>query len=616
MPVLHKSVVSNSTLLSTVQNHKQTETMGLPIVTGGRSSSSRHLLPSELKDIVSCSCSYCGCNNSGHPHTVAFCRSECSSLTASLTVSYFQGREEEITARMKDTEDFEFIYDCTTNIHARCGSTTRFVAVEICISDFSPSSWHNNYNTRRRISKYCIPLKAPSNPSSIDDITIGIIPTYVTPRVIFSSYDRYLACLIPHGCCSGSCSGSSLVIFRLDSSTPDNKLHFPLPSFLPQDSPNHSSTSLRTAVDPRIVNFQQQNPRFCMTCICGATEPYFLAGCYTNGSILAVAWKRAKITVPILDGFKDVTTENENGNRIIISMSYVNFNHLTTEQQQGRLAVTYADGTINIFLSITNPTTQQYLNDAATTRVSKLQLLCILDSNDTSFYPIIDSKWINYYTLAVAVDTIFDSKKHKKDQTFVACQVWQITSDNQHVIAELSLNTTDIKNTTGRNDETAAAQQRRDHSYSKTEEQDYSFPTHKRDHGKNSIIDIDCTCHQDNIVVISSAYYCQDEGVQSFFCLWDWKSCTVGFLLGQKQSLELSRAVICHSGFLLYHVYIESNNKNTLVLDHYDLSILNPPETRSTHQSSQQQVSSLLLSSRYVSFPLCCHATLSCQVSS
>lgn len=589
--------------------------MGLPIVTGGRSSSSRHLLPAVLKDIVTCSCSYCGGNNSGHPHKVAFCRSECSSLTASLTISYFHGHEEEITARIKDSEDFEFIYDCTTHIHDRCGSTTRFAAVEICISDFSPSSWHNNI-ARRRISKYYIPLKAPSNSSSIDDSTIGIIPKYVSPRVIFSSYDRYLACLIPHGCCSGSCSGSSLVIFRLDSSTPDNKLDFPLPSFLPQDAPNHSNTSLRTAVDPRIVNFQQQNPRFCITCICGATEPYFLAGCYTNGSILAVAWKRAKITVTILDGFSDLTTENENGSRIIISMSYINFNPLTTEQQQGRLAVTYADGTINIFLSITNPGTQQYLNDAATTRVSKLQLLCTLDSSGTSFYPIIDSKWINYYTLAVAVDAICDTQKQQKDTTFVVCQVWQITSDNQHVISKLSLSTTDIKNTTGRNDETAAAQQRKDHSYSKTEEQYSSFATHKRDHGKKSIIDIDCTYHHDNIVVISSAYYCQDEGVQSFFCLWDWKSCTVGFLLGQKQSLELSRAIICHSGFLLYHVYVESNNKNTLVLDQYDLSILNPPETHSTRQSSQQQVSSLLLSSRYVSFPLCSHATLSCQVSS
>lgn len=580
--------------------------MGLPIVTGGRSSLSRRLLPPALKDIVSCSCSYCGCNNSGHPHKVAFCRSECSTLTATLTVTYFQGREEEITARMKETEDFEFIYDNITNIHDR-GSTTRFAGVEICISDFSSSSCHG-YTARRRISKYCIPLEELSNPSFIDERTIGITPRVFTPKVLFSSYDRYLACLIPHGCCTGSYSGSSLVIFRLDSSTPDDKIHLPLPSFLPQDAPKQNNNSLKIAVDPRIVPFRQQHPRFNITCICGATEPYFLAGCQTNGSIFAITWKRAKISGIIFDGFEDYTTENVNGG-IIIRMSYIAFNSLTPNQQQGRLAVTYADGTINIFLSLINPTSQQCLKD----RVAKLQLLCTLGNNSTTFYPILDSKWINHCTLAVAVDTV---SEQKQDSTIVVCHVWEINSDTQNVISTLSLRTTDIKNTAGRSDETAVVDQRKDHSNSKNEEEDSWFSMQTRYHGRNSIIDIDCTCHHDSTIVISSVYYCQHEGVQSFFCLWDWKSCTLGFLLGQKQPLEFSRAFICKSGFLLYHIYVESNNKNTLVLDHFDLSVLNPPETRSARQSSQQQVSSLLLSSRYVNFPLCSHATLSCQVSS
>lgn len=581
--------------------------MGLPIVTGGRSSLSRILLPPALKDIVSCSCSYCGYNNSGHPHKVAFCRSECSTLTATLTVTYLQGPEEEIAARMKETNDFEFIYDNATNMHDR-GSTTRFAGVEICVSDFSSSSCHN-YTARRRISKYCIPLEELSNPSSLDERTIGSIPRAFTPKVLFSSYDRYLACLIPHGCCTGTYSGSSLVIFRLDSSTPDDKIHIPLPSFLPQDAPKQNNKSLKIAVDPRIVPFQQQNPRFNITCICGATETYFLAGCQTNGSIFSITWKRVKISGIILDGLEDYSKQDENGNRIIINMSYIVFNTLTPNQQQGRLAVTYADGTINIFLSLINPTNQQYLND----RVAKLQLLCTLSNNNTPFYPIIDSKWINYCTLAVAVDTM---SEQKQDSTIVVCQVWEITSDTQNVISKLSLRTTDIKNTAGRSDETAAVDQRKDHSHSENEEEDSCFPTQTRNHGRDSIIDIDCTCHHDSTIVISSGYYCQGEGVPPFFCLWDWKSCTVGFLLGQKQPLDFSRAVICNSGYLLYHIYVESNNKNTLVLDHYDLSVLNPPETRWARQSSQQQVSSLQLSSRYVSFPLCSHATLSCQVSS
>jgi hypothetical protein len=590
--------------------------MGLPIVTGGRSSSSRRLLPPALKDVVSCSCTYCGYSNSGHPHKVAFCSNESSSLTASLTVTYFHGREEEITALLVDAEELEFVHDPSSSRD----STKKFAQIEICITDIS-SNCHSI--TRRSISKYWIPLAVVSYPTTTDS-NVRDFPTNICPKVIFSTNDRYLACLIPHGCCMASSTGSTLVIFRLElclGDSHDGKVHFPLPSFLPQDTPNNKASSLRRAVDPRIVDFQQQQPLF-VTCICSAAEPYLLAGCNTNGSIIAITWKRAKLVGIVFDGYNNdnnFDNHDDNTNKAISNMSYIGFGPMNTEQHQHRLAVICVNGTTKIYHSSSfAASTLQQSSDPATVRPWKFEYLCTLGNKDTLLLPSIDSTWINFCTLAVAVDTLSDSQKQQQQHqqtNFIACQVWEVASDKPNLISTLSLNNADIRNTWGSKYETATQLQRNGFN-SRAAADNLSFPAKAENQSRSSIIQINCTYHHDSTIIISSAYYCQKDGVQSFICLWDWKSSTVGFLLGQQQLLEFSRAVIGQFGYSLHHVFIELNNKNSLVQDHYELSMLNPSETHPARLSSQQQVSSLLLSSRYVSFPLCSHATLSCQVSS
>ena len=538
--------------------------MGFPIVTGGRSSSSRRL-PQQDKVEAVCHClAHCG------PSMVAMSTNSTSSLTATMTIKYSTS-----SSPMLVEED-----DSIKSAHSTTSNEYTVAQIEIRIADIlSPSTT----SASTTVSKYHIPIPTQQQETS----NTGSMPNnMISPQIIFSLHDQYMACLIPHCFCKNN---SSVVIFDLEPDSPSNSTA--LPYYL------LSHPTGRKAVQPRMVHHLEEH-RITSICAAGKEDSFFfLAGCNTNGSIIAIPWKKrttTKLSTKVLFPGHDHLDTQPHGIISKISSSFKD------EHDFSQLAVLNSNGSVLLFtIALSKPmdTSPNVLKrmDSSIVNALKVEYVCTIDI----MLPCIDILWIESSILAVAIDTVASAERQDQQQTFTACQVWEVASSTPpNLVSTLTL---DINSN---NDSSTNSQPNENNNHIAFDERISTLNSNNNNDNHSKDFQM-CSHHRENNVIVISSCYAKNR--QSFLCIWDWKSSTIGFQLSFSKRVVFSHIVIGYFGYTLSHHHIIENNIVSLVHDTYELSILNP--------SRQQHASSLLLSAHYVGFPLLSHATLSCQVS-
>ena len=532
--------------------------MGLPIALGGKALSSRPIAPPQpipedasdgtVLDPVVLECAPRLATAVSHDHK----------LSATCSISYYDMMRLDTGAR-----------------------ETTMAEIRVQISPLS-QAFSSNY--RDLLHRIPFPVSKREQ-----DETRDFVP--LSPSVVFASDGRNLACVVPHP----RLEQSMLVIFQLRKPRTNPNVTLPRPSYL---GPAPTIPLVRVATNPHVTKLPNDAPLLKASAICNVdaqSGSLLLAGC-VDGSILVIAYRPAQVA--------GILHQGQTAFKFISHRTHC---HNDEDGSRGKLVAIDRGGTAVLFSS--------HIVMSETSDTLLMQLHKLYELGDSSF---VRAVWMGPSFLAMM--------RRPTVQSSAAAQVWPISKKEEdqpgEPVATLIMSLERLNEYS--------------HGSFKLESTAQKIPNQECFEVESFDMATELQYDESSGCLAVSSFVLASHGLAvPFACIWHWRTNVVGLTLSSSsQHVLIDRgnypvwhipiyssiyfAVNNTGGKLLAHILSDSarewksQHQNRIRKEVYTLALLSPSETMNGAHSGCEQPSSLMVSSKCVTFPSVFSVSFSC----